>query len=375
MFLKKIFIIITIIGFQVAKAQEYSVNFNVQTDTETKEIIALWQDYLKSNDRKHWNQNEVKDFKNVNFQNMPSLLNPPLLDWKLNNRVLSITPLSKQVYLLKSIFFNNENQIFATTNIIVKKVEDEFKLSNFIYDYTNKWNVKQSTNIKYIATPSFKIKRSEVRKAEQFFRNLCAVFDITPQPITYFIAKDCDDIYTALGYDYFISKGMGTECGYFEPDNNFVFATKTGGANHYHELVHFINKFYPNANYLLLTGISAYISGEKAHFGKSIHYHIKRVNDYLNKHSAIDLSNPFDFYYMDEETNPQYVIGALLCDLIIERKNKQELINVFKNDGTDEALLDYLKKDVLKPSESLDQVLRNKIKNISQQKKFKNKLL
>src|SRR5690606_24444678 len=231
---------------------------------------------------------------------------------------------------------------------------------------------KQS-NIKYVYTPSFKLKKIEVKMVEKFYNKLCEVFNVTPEPITYFIAEDCDAIYTLLGYDFFISKGMGNECGYFESENNFIFATKTGGANHYHELTHFINKFYPNANSLLLTGLSAYISKDKAHFGKPLEYHIKRVNEYLQSHPHIDLSNPFEFNYIDEETNPQYVIGALLCDLIIEKEGKDGLLKVFQNYGSNEELLDYLNKNIL-DNKSLNKDLKDKIHTLSKDKKFDNKL-
>ncbi|SEH82100.1 hypothetical protein SAMN02927937_01613 [Paenimyroides aquimaris] len=351
-------------------AQEYTINFNVNiNEDEIKDIASIWHDYLRSNSKEHWKKEEVKALENFNVQNMPSILNPPLLDWKLNNRILSISNISDNKYILKSAFFNNDLEIFAVTNVIVEKINNEFNLSNYIYEYTKDWDIKERAHIKYIYTATFKVK-----SAEKFYKNLCEVFNIEPELITYFIAEDCDDIYTMLGYDFFISKGMGTECGYFESKNNFVFATKKGGANHYHEITHFINTFYPKANDLLLTGLSAYISGNKAHFGKPLKYHIDRVGNYLKTNKEVDLSNPFDFYFMDKETNPQYVIGALLCDIIIEKKGREGLLRVFENYGTDEELLNYLNKEILNDNESLNDVLRERIHTFSTNKKFKNRL-
>lgn len=373
-FRKFLIIIKTLLLINLVNAQEYTINFNVDVNkNEIKEIADVWHNYLRSNSKEYWKHDEVKNLENFNIQNMPSILNPPLLDWKLNNRILSISNLSDTKYLLKSAFFNNDLEIFALTNVVVEKIDTDFRLSNYIYEHTKNWNTSQNTHIKYIYTPSFRLKRSEVKSAEQFYKKLCEVFKVTPEPITYFIAGDCDAIYTLLGYDFFISKGMGKECGYFELDNNFVFATKKGGANHYHELTHFINKFYPNANSLLLTGLSAYISKDKAHFGKPLNYHIKRVNEYLQSNPHIDLSDPFAFYTMDNETNPQYVIGALLCDLIIEKEGKDGLLKAFQNYGANEELLDYLYKNIL-DNKSLNKVLKDKIHTLSKDKKFENKL-
>jgi hypothetical protein len=66
-------------------------------------------------------------------------------------------------------------------------------------------------------------------------------------------------------------------------------------------------------------------------FGKSLIYHTKRVNEYLSLHNEIDLSKPFEFYKLDEKTNPQYVIGAVLCDLILEKVEKRINFRISKN--------------------------------------------
>lgn len=204
---------------------------------------------------------------------------------------------------------------------------------------------------------------------------MCRAFNLKPEKLNYFIAKDCDHIYDILGYEYIFIKGMSKECGYFETKNNFIFATENAGANHYHEITHSINKFYPNAHSLLLTGILAYLSGEKAHFGKSLSYHTKRANDYLEQNKHIDLSKPFDFYKLDDKTNPQYVIGGLLCDLIIERKCKSGIIDAFKNTKSDEELIQFLQSKILKKNENLNDVLRKKIKEISKIGEFPNRLV
>lgn len=376
MYLNKILITaVALLFLNFINAQEYTINFNVRIDdSEIKEAADIWHDYLRSNSKEYWKLEETRVLENFNVQNMPGILNPPLLDWKLNNRILNIYNISENKYILKSAYYNNDIQIFAITNVVVEKINNKFKLSNYIYNYTKNWNIIQTPYIKYVCTPSFKSRRSEVKRSEKFYLKLCEVFEINPELITYFIAEDCDDIYTMLGYDFFISKGMGTECGYFESKNNFVFVTKKGGANHYHEITHFINKYYPKANDLLLTGLSAYIAGEKAHFGKPLDFHIRRVDQYLKINKNIDLSDPFSFNYMDEETNPQYVIGALLCDLIIEKEGKEGLLDVFRTHTTDKELLEYFNNVIVRSDESLNELLRRKIHIFSTDKKLTNKL-
>ena len=246
------------------------------------------------------------------------------MNWGFNNRVLSINLISENKYLIKSLFNTENGEIFAITNVVAKKNNDTIKLSNYIFEYTKNWKISETTNFKYVYLPEYSFNSEKAKEAENFYLNICNVFNIKPEKLTYFIAKNCDNIYDMMGYEYIFSKGENSECGYFETKNNFIYATEKAGENHYHEITHFINKFYPNANELLLTGISAYISKEKAHFGKPLIYHTKRVNECLQKNKQIDLSKPSDFYSLDEMTNPQYVVGAVLCDLIIEKGGKKQ---------------------------------------------------
>jgi hypothetical protein len=344
------------------QSQTYSVNFNVDVkNKDVKSIVDLWQNYLKTNSKSDWDNNEVKDLKNFNILDMEGVINPSLMNWHFNNRILSINPISENKYLIKSIFETDSRDVFAITNVLAKKIGNEFKLSNYIFDYTKNWNNKKSENIEYFYSSPYELNSKEVDNAENFYGDLCKFFNVIPEKLTYFITKNCDQIYDVLGYEYIFSKGQGEECGYYESKNNYIFSTQKGGANHYHEITHFINKFFPDANYLLLTGISAYISKNKAHLGKPLIYHLKRVNDYLEKHPEIDLSSPFSFNQLDEKTNPQYVIGAILCDLILKKGGKKELILAFNSTKTDENLLDFLKINILEKNQNLNFVLRDRI--------------
>lgn len=366
----KLFLILLFSIYRLT-AQNYSSNFNVSLDNPNiKSIADVWQSYLKTNSKQFWVENEVNNYQNFNFLDMPGIINPSLMNWSFNNRILSINAVADNKYLIKSIFETENKEVFAITNVIAVKENEQFKLSNYIFEYTKNWKSTKTANIEYINRPDYILNNEEVSSANKFYSNICTFFNVKPEKLTYFIAEDCDNIYDILGYEFIFSKGMSAECGYFETKNNFIFVTEKAGANHYHEITHYINKYFPNANELLLTGISAYISKDKAHFGKSLIYHTKRVNEYLLLHKEIDLSKPFDFYKLDEKTNPQYVIGALLCDLILEKGGKKELISAFQKTKTDVDLLNFLKNEIFKKNADMNVILRKKITEISNKNKF-----
>ena len=368
-----IFILIFAIGLN---AQSFSTNFNVNlNNNDTKSIVELWQSYLKTNSKDFWVERGTKNLANFNVLDMEGILNPSLMNWGFDNRILSINRISENKYLIKSLFEKENKDVFAITNVVAIKEGNQFKLSNYLFEVTENWKSTHSKNIKYVYMPDYVLKQNEIDEAETFYSDLCKIFNVQPEKITYFIAKNCDNIFDILGYEFIFSKGMSKECGYFEEKNNFIFATEEAGANHFHEITHFINKHFPNANVLLLTGISAYISKDKAHLGKPLIYHTKRVNEYLEKHQEINLSKPFDFFELDENTNPQYVIGAVLCDLILEKGGKAELISAFNSTKTDEDLLRYLNSKILKKNEDLNTVLRKRIEKIAKKDNFPNKIV
>lgn len=356
-------------------SQEYKTNFNINLENiEIKSIVDLWQNYLKTNSKNFWNNEEVKDLINYNVLDMSGILNPSIMNWNFKNSILSINKIDEKKYLIKSIFETDNNDVFAITNVIAVKNKNEFKLSNYLFEYTKNWNFKESKNINYLYINSHNLIQEDIDEAEVFYSKLCAFFDVKPEKTTYYIAKDCDNIYEAIGYEWIFSKGNSLECGYFESKNNFIFATQKSGGNHYHEITHFINKFYPNANELLLTGISAYISKDKAHLDKSLIYHTKRVNEYLKQHSEIELTNVSNFNYLDENTNPQYVIGAILCEIIAKKGGKKLLISAFDKTSTDEDLATFFKEKILKKNENLNTKLKELINEIALLNEFPNSL-
>lgn len=371
-------IFFSILSFIVSNntfGQNFTRNFNIKSeDPKINSIATLWQNYLSTGSKTYWDSLEVQNLGNYNILDVPGIINPSLMNYGLDNRILSIKKLDEH-YLLKSIFTLEKDNIFAITNVIVKSDRNGIKLSNYLFEYIKEWNFVSSKYIDYYCTPRHEINHNNIKEAENFYVKLCEAFDLYPEKLTYFIANDCDDIFRLLGYEYIFHEGNSSECGYFVAENNFVLATQKGGENHYHEITHFINKFFPHAHSLLLTGISAYFGGNKAHFGKSLDYHIPRVNSFLIDNPQIDLSNFIEFTQLDNETNPQYVIGAIVCELILEKKGKEGLIQFFKHSKNDNLLYQQLTEMLNIDKKDLDSLLRSKIDQISQSGTFTRRIL
>lgn len=357
-------------NFQIT-AQEISTNIGLDTlSIDRNKIVKLWSNYLKSNpdeinNNPYWCEKDKIKYKSYDLLKSEGFLSPSLYYFQLSNKILSISE-TENDYLIKSAFFNSETfDIYAITNVVATKINDKFYLTNYQPKLIKDWKTKSVGNITYHYFPEYQFNETKAEEANNYLIKICSVFELKLQKIDYFICRDCEDIFRIKGFDYVLSMGNAKECGFFDSFNNLIYATSFAGENHQHEITHFINNYFPNANELLLTGLSAYWGEENAHKGKPLLFSVKRVNEYLKKHPEIDLNKPNEFWKLDEETNPQYVIGAIICDIAIEKGGINMLQKFLNNSKSDEELLNFIEKELKVKKGDLNKYIRKKIEKIS----------
>ena len=372
-------LIFLIFFFSINKifAQNITINLGLDTiDVERKTVVQIWPDYLHSKpdslyDNPYWKKSEKQQYKSYDLLKSEGFISPSLYYYNLDNKILSLSKINNGI-VIKSIFYARKSgNIFAITNVLATKIDNKYYLSNYQPIYTSNWILKINGIIKYHYFPDYKFDSVKANEANLFLSNLCSAFDIKPDTINYFICRDCDDIYRVKGFDYVFSMGNGNECGYFDEFNNIVYATAYVGENHQHELTHSLNKYFPKAHGLLLAGISAYWGGEKAHNGKSLLYHVKRVNEYLQLHPEINLNEPTEFWKMDSETNPQYVIGAILCDKALREGGFDKLKKILNSGDSDKELKIMIEDELKIKKDMINLYLRNRISEIAKMDEFK----
>lgn len=370
------FTISSLLFIVLINAQEVTLNAGLDTtNIDRKEIISLWKDYLHSkpyeiNNNPNWNEDDRKKYKSYDLLKSEGFLKPSIYAFQLDNKILSITK-HDNYYIIKSAFIYKENlDIYAIVNVVAKMKDGKYFLTNFQPIFTQNWKTKTIGNITYHFFPEYTLNEENALKANSFLDEICRTFNLKKNIINYYICKDCDDIFRVKGFDYVITMGNSNECGFYDSENKIVYATQFAAENHKHELTHIINEYFPNANSLILTGLSAYFGEENAHKGKPLLFHIKRVNEYLKNHPEIDLNKPNDFWKLDEETNPQYVIGALICDIAIEKDGINMVKKILNNSKSDEDLLNFLEKEFKIKKGELNNYLRKKVEKISNENKF-----
>jgi hypothetical protein len=372
------FILTFIIAFNIAAySQKYAVNFGCDTiNPEKKRVAQLWIDYLKSKpdsiyNNPYWSIQEKNKYKCYDFLKSEGFINPSLYYFNLYNEILSISEY-EDGYLIRSAFHYSSTpiNIMAITNVVARKENGKYVLANYTPYYTSDWNTTVVGLITYRYFSGYKFNSIKAKEANEFLQTVYEVFELPKEALTYYITRNCDDIHRAKGFDFVITMGGNKDCGFIDDCNNTVYATALAGENHQHELIHIVNKHYPNAHDYFLVGISSYWGGDTAHGAKPLIYHIKRLNNYLIQNSHINLNyiTSQEATMMDFETNPMYVYGALLIDIVLRKSGINELKRLMSIEMSDEELISYLRKEL--NTDDLNQYFRNRLNEINKNDKF-----
>ncbi|QKG56765.1 hypothetical protein GKZ68_09110 [Hymenobacter sp. BRD128] len=237
--------------------------------------------------------------------------------------MLSLSRQGDDLYLCRTQFYweigaepARQLQVLAIVSVYLQRQHGHWSLRNYLTYSTQRWPTHQVGLLTYRVPPGYRFQRRKARQAASFLAGIFRDFGFAPVPVTYYVAPDCDAIQHLRGFEYVLGSGLGGNpvCGFYDEVNHLVYAGGQGEA-YLHELAHVINPYFPQAHPLLLTGFAGLKGG---HYGHNLRYHKVRVQAYLASHS-VDLTDPLNFTLLDAETNPQYVIGGIFCELALQQ--------------------------------------------------------
>lgn len=368
-----ILILIVFVTFIYGQNLKTSLGLAIDTtnNKELRDIYILWQNYLKNNpdsifDNPYWNKDEKQKYLSYDLLKSEAWLAPSLYGLRPDNSVLEIKN-NGDFYVIKSIFYwvypeTYKVTTLAVTNVIAKKENGEFKLYNNLPYHTKNWYRKKVGIIQYIYHPLHPFNDFKAQKANELISNLKKTFDIKVDKVEYYIALNCDEIFKLKGFEFVLGMGRTPNlCGFYDRFNNIIYSNSIEGEFYVHEIIHLINNFFPNGVNLFFQGLSAYWGGQSAHVGKSIIYHIKRMDKYLKEHNEIDLTDLSNFYQMDDQTSPSYILGAILCHLTLEKGGLPLFKKGLNYGDTDEDMYRFIDEELGVKQKDLNNFMRKKI--------------
>lgn len=177
------------------------------------------------------------------------------------------------------------------------------------------WKESTIRNVTFHYPPYHKFNKKRANKLINSITRIEQEWQLEPIAIDYYFANTNQEIQALKGFDFNFYMARSEYPGglaYQKEKSIFCWGYNE---NYFHEFVHlYLNPIYPKTP--LKEGIATFYGGS---LGKSYKEHIIRLNAYLENYPDIDISNPNEFWYMDEATNPQYAIQALICHLVFEK--------------------------------------------------------
>ncbi|QWG09899.1 hypothetical protein [Flammeovirga kamogawensis] len=327
-------IILLFLNFQ-AFGQKVTYNHIVDTaDVETKKVMMLFENYLASNPHnkgknEFWNIEEQQKHKNYDFlesEFQPSLyMGFPVhvLSVKFRNEICQI---KAQFSYCKA---DGSPYVLAIANYIAKKEYRKFKLFNALTVNKQTWNCTTVGVVDFYYPTYHKFDYQKAQKLNNFISETCNNFGVKPKAFEYYLADDYDEIQVLKGLDYYIGMGGQSKPSGKATDDKVY----CGGLGEYypHEVFHVqIDEHFPNKHFWVSEGVATLLGGSR---GKSLDWHIKRTNLYLQKHPEIDLNNMLKLTNLDGETSYHYVLGGLIAKKILD-KGGWSLLKEFMSSGT-----------------------------------------
>jgi len=173
------------------------------------------------------------------------------------------------------------------------------------------WQTKEWEDILYTYPAGTSFDSSGARQLSQKVRKLRKEWGLPPIRIRYYYADSREEIDRLRGFDYTPDMTNRSKPSGISDDRDNLVYCAGWGAGYFHEVVHiYLNRLFPDSP--LKEGLAAFYGGSMGH---DLNWHRERLSRYLADHPEIDPADE-SFYYMDNYTNPQSTIQAMLCSYV-----------------------------------------------------------
>lgn len=260
--------------------------------------------------------------------------------------VLGITQPESDLYKVKVLFgytgTDKVKTIWSVDDFFLVKQNNTYKLCNALFQNMRMEHYKtvSSPRITYHFPAAYAYQQAKVDSANHFLNALEQFFN---KPITgkieYVTAPTCENLYAVLGSSFQAGTMSSTTtfCGYFDMYNKMIITS--GGEYYKHELLRTLNLIYPDAPDLLKSGITCLWGGTA---NKPVIYHIKKLYPYLLSHPEV-FNKLDDFYYFDDETNPQFIFETIVINYVLKHEGREGLLKLMPSLKNDISIEEFLK--------------------------------
>ena len=265
-------------------------------------------------------------------------------------------------FTLRTIFAATDSGFsypMCITEVGAVKEDGQYKLCNMLPIKTRSWRKEKLGSIRFIFPNTHQFDGNLGLQMNSFVDSLTTLWNLKPVDVDYYMADNLDVIYKALGFDYHIGEGnILRASGSSDARNRIVYGA--GQGEYYpHEFVHiYLSPLFTNAHGYFSEGYATLLGGSKGH---TLSWHIKRMDQYLQEHTDLNLDTVLTFWHMDYYTDPIYVFGGLLCKMAEEKDGLMMLKKLMSYGKSDEDFYKAVEAVFGVPQNKLNNFLRAKI--------------
>jgi hypothetical protein len=311
--------------FSITSQAQIYLNPGVDTtDVDVQKALRFYKGYLKSFDgrtlpdfSKFWTKEDLSERK-VPDQLIYAINDSQLYSWMKEGTVLYIKPKKEYIQFKTQFSYANSSNEIATMAITNHYVAFDNGKPHFVNPMKinmTEWKQQKVRNVSFNYPPYHKFNQKRADSLITAIKKLESDWNLKPINIKYYLAKSKEELDKLRGFDFMVGMGNKDKPGGISDDRDNQVYCGGLGENYFHEVVHvYLNRLYPNSP--LLEGLAVFYGGS---MGKPLKWHLKRVDDYLQRHPEADLNKLEDFWYTDPYTNPGSAIYGLIVDLIYQR--------------------------------------------------------
>ncbi|MBC8124701.1 MAG: hypothetical protein H7X70_03105 [Candidatus Kapabacteria bacterium] len=203
-------------------------------------------------------------------------------------------------------------------------------LQDAMLNATRGWDTTRVENIKYVHHRDVPVDLKRAQEAPLFCRTVAERFgQPIPKNVTICLADGRDELCRVLGVEYYA----------FPPQSisfpqAFLIVESTPETFHPHELVHVVFRDYDRAHPILREGLATLLGGTGVMDFQGA------LSEYLDARTKRTIPSFVElFTSVRSDQSDEYVLGAVICDLVLRLHGRSALLELLRTERSSDAML------------------------------------
>lgn len=249
--------------------------------------------------------------------------------------ILGLSKVSENHYKVKVMLITGKDSLsdmlYAIQNFIIKETAAGLRMQDILGFQIQKEDYKiiSDNYFDFYVPQDQTFSEAHIDEINQYVNNIERYFEKkVPYKMRYVYALGCENLFRLRGYDY-VANMMSTKssvCGLTDAKNRIMFSSSA--ELHKHELLRLLMVMFPKSPAILMDGFTNLVGGAA---GKPIMYHLRKLAPHILKHPEV-LDDLDSFYYYDDETNPHFVLNAIVTNYFIKKMGEDKLKEFMKRE-------------------------------------------